>query len=73
MAHVELIIPGLFDLPLHELDREFLERDLPCLNTILRNGSKLNNQAFDLDSMLAQSLGLPPKQGLPLAQAFVPA
>lgn len=71
MAHVELIIPGLFDLPLNELDREFLERNLPCLNAILRYGVRLNNQAYDLDSMLAQSLGLSPKQSLPLAQAFV--
>lgn len=68
---VELIIPGLFKLPLYEFDKTFLERDLASLNCILRYAIRVENKQFELDSLLKQSLGLSEGQGLPLAQAFV--
>ena len=67
----ELIVPGLFKLPIHELDTTFLEQEIPSLNYILRYGTRVKNRTFELDTMLSESLGLWGEQFLPLAQAYL--
>ncbi|MHC4221086.1 MAG: hypothetical protein ACYST9_01580, partial [Planctomycetota bacterium] len=69
-VNIDLIIPGLFDLPLDELDSSFLKFELPALNRLLRFGRRYRNQAFDLDSMLIDSMGWNDLQALPYAQAY---
>ncbi len=65
---VELIIPGLFNLPLHELEEEQLRDCTPCLHRMLRFSDQHENQAHDLDSMLISRLDLK-QSGLPYAYA----
>jgi len=67
---VELIVPGLFDLPVDELDPGFLKFELPALNQVLRFARPCQNHAFDLESMLIQALGWTGQQTLPFAQAY---
>jgi len=69
-VNVDLIIPGLFDLPVDALDPAFLKRDLPALNQILRFAQPCPNLAFDLDSMLIESMSWTGLQTLPFAQAY---
>ncbi len=69
-ASIELIIPGLFKLPLHEFDSGFLGRELPALNYILRYATRVNNQVYEFEPMLTESLGLSGIQCLPLAHAY---
>ena len=79
-ARVDLVIPGLFDLPPGELDSDFLRRELPYLNRFLGLAGAQPNQAFSVDSILLEALAHNTpgdmeevrKQsfGLPLAQAF---
>lgn len=74
-ANLQIVLPGLFDLPLHEVDPGFLRRRLPGLNRLLRLASPISNQSFSIDSILRQALGWPRDPdsvaaGLPLAQAF---
>jgi hypothetical protein len=69
-VNVDLIIPGLFDLPVDALDPAFLKRDLPALNQILRFGQPCQNQAFDLESILIESMSWTGLQTLPFAQAY---
>ena len=70
IANIDLIIPGLFDIHVDELDSSFLRLDLPALNHVLRFGRPQVNQAFDLESMLIQSMGWSGLKTLPFAQAF---
>jgi hypothetical protein len=67
---VDLIIPGLFDLPIDELDSSFLKVDLPAINQFLRFGRLYGNKAFDLESMLIEALGWSGVRTLPFAQAY---
>ena len=69
-VNIDLIIPGLFDLPVDALDSSFLKYKLPALNQLLRFGRGYRNQAFDLDSMLIDSMGWDDLQALPFAQAY---
>jgi len=69
-VNVDLIVPGLFDLPVNALDPSFLKLELPALNQILRFGQPCRNQAFDLESMLIESMGWSELRTLPLAQAY---
>jgi hypothetical protein len=69
-VNVDLIIPGLFDLPGDALDSAFLKHDLPALNQALRFGQPCQNQAFDLESILIESMGWSGLQTLPFAQAY---
>ena len=77
-AKVELVLPGLFDLPLGELEPGLLENELPHLNKVLRLATPRPNQAFSIDSILKTALDFDsPTQrllpGLPIAQAFTDA
>lgn len=67
---VDLIVPGLFDLPMDELDPGFLKLELPALNQVLRFARPSQNHAFDLESMLIQAMGWTGLQTLPFAQAY---
>ncbi len=77
-AKVQIILPGLFDLPLGELEPGLLENKLPHLNKILRLATPRPNQAYSIDSILKTALDFDsPTQrllpGLPMAQAFADA
>ena len=68
---VQLVLPGLFDLPLQELAPGFVTSELPCLNRILGRASALPNQDYSIDSILRSALALQPgTAGLPVARAF---
>jgi len=68
---LDLIIPGLFNLPLDVLDPSFLVNDLPALNQFLQYASPINNQFFDLETMISASMGWQNFSVLPFAQAYV--
>ena len=57
-AGVQIILPGLFDLPLEELDARFIVDDLPALNRILGLSSARDNKDFTVDAMLSSALNL---------------
>ena len=70
---VELVLPGLFDLPPDEISTD-LQAELGALNRILRLASVGPDQAYSIDAMLRRALALEPPPpgeftGLPLAQA----
>jgi hypothetical protein len=72
----QIVLPGLFDLPLHELEPELLQQELPHLNRILRLATVKPNQAYTIDAILNTALGLhdsAAQPGLPMAQAFAVA
>lgn len=76
---VDYLIPGLLELPLQELDSDFLRQNLPHMNRMLGLASPRPNRAFSIDAMLLAALGQQtagdaekPGQGLPMAQAFAP-
>lgn len=73
VAHIDLIIPGLFDIPVDELDAASLKLELPALNQLLRLGRPCINQVFDLESILIQCMGWSGLKTLPFAQAFAKA
>lgn len=77
---VQIILPGLFDLPLQELDARFIVDDLPALNRILGLSSVRDNNDFTIDAMLSSALNMKLEvsgggseavgaAGLPMAQA----
>ncbi len=77
-GEIQIVLPGLFDLPAAQCRTELLVRGLPHLNRILRFADARANRAFSIDAMLREVLQLetfaaemPPC--LPLAQAQVPA
>lgn len=69
---VQIVLPGLFDLPLGELPPQFLDQRLPRLNRLLRFATPVANRAHSIDAILAEALGWPAQAnvGLPLARAF---
>jgi hypothetical protein len=74
-ATVQIVLPGLFDLPLYELESELLQQELPHLHRILRLATPKPNQAYTIDAILNTALALhdaepAPPPGLPMAQAF---
>jgi hypothetical protein len=72
----QIVLPGLFDLPLHELEPELLQQELPHLNRILRLATVKPNQAYTIDAILNTALGWhdsTSQPGLPMAQAFAAA
>jgi hypothetical protein len=71
VVKVDLIVPGLFDLPVDELDPRFLKLELPALNQVLRFAQRRQNHAFDLESILIQAMGWTGLLTLPFAQAYV--
>jgi len=70
---VQVLLPGLFDLPLEELDPGLLREQLPRLNFILGRATPRDNQDYSIDALLARAL-LPPTDdggaGLAMASAF---
>ncbi|MCP4471422.1 MAG: hypothetical protein GY815_12205 [Gammaproteobacteria bacterium] len=73
-AGVQIILPGLFDLPLHELDTEFASNELPGLNRILGLATPRDNQAYSIDAIIQRALALESTSpGLAMAQAFADA
>jgi hypothetical protein len=68
-ADVQIILPGLFDLPLHELENGFLKHELPVLNRFLGLATARDNQDFSIDAIIQRALGLT-SPGLAMAQAF---
>jgi hypothetical protein len=70
VVKIDLIVPGLFDLPVDELDPRFLKLELTALNQVLRFARPSQNHAFDLESMLIQAMGWTGLQTLPFAQAY---
>ncbi len=67
---IDVILPGLFHLPLAELDEYFLTNELPSLNKILRFANRKANHLQDFDTIFADSLGLSESSILPFASAF---
>ena len=75
---VQIILPGLFDLPLEELEARFIVDDLPALNRILGLASPRDNRDFTIDAMLSSALDIGQQEsartvtganGLAMAQA----
>ena len=69
--HVDLVLPGLFNLPLNEFDPVFLKTKLPALNHLLSGSKSEPNSHYEFESIIANYLGLPDRQTLPFAQAYV--
>ena len=74
---IQIVLPGLFDLPLAELEPEFVANELPALNRLLRLATPRSSRAFTIDAIIQTVLipESPARQsspGLPLAQAFAP-
>jgi hypothetical protein len=67
--HVDLIIPGLLNLPAHELDVEVLQQATPGLHRLLRYARRIPATPGDFDDILLQRLGLK-QAALPFAQAL---
>ncbi len=70
-GRIDIVLPGLFDLPLAELGKAFVRERLPLLNRMLGRADAMPNSAFDIDAIVAHALGLDDAggAGLPLAQA----
>ncbi len=68
-SRIDLIIPGLFNLPAHELDAQALQRITPALHQLLRFAHQQAVKACDFDDILLQRLGLK-QAALPWAQAM---
>ena len=68
---LDLIIPGLFNLPVDEIDSDFLEKDLPALNQLLRYARPIENNLYDLEPILSACMGWQDYAVLPFAQAYV--
>lgn len=69
---IDIVLPGLCDLPLDELDSTLIEDGLPALNRLLRLATPVPNDAFSIDSILRRVLGIGGDDtSLPLAQACV--
>ena len=73
-ACVQIVLPGLFDLPLHELETGFVSNELPALNRILGLATLRDNQAYNIDAIIQRALALDSSSpGLAMAQAFAGA
>ena len=68
-SDIDLIIPGLLNLPLHELDADALAASTPNLHRLLRFADGISNRQNDFDDVLIQRLGLS-QSALPFAQAM---
>jgi hypothetical protein len=66
---VQIILPGLFDLPLEELDARFVVDNLPALNRILGRSSACDNNDFTIDALLSSALELRPEESESGAEA----
>lgn len=69
MNRIDLIFPGLLNLPTYELHDEDLKLAMPGLHKLLRFATRIPNSQFDIDKILIQCLGLKQK-ALPYAFAM---
>lgn len=69
--HIDLVIPGLFNLPLNEFDPIFLKTKLLALNQLLSGSKSESNHRYDFEPIIADCIGLPGRQTLPFAQAYL--
>ncbi len=67
---LQLILPGLFDLPLHELPAGFTRREMPALNRLLRLANASSGKTTKLDQLVRTALNLEGDDALPLAAAY---
>jgi hypothetical protein len=67
-TQIDLVIPGLFDLPLYEIDEAKLQQQTPALHRLLRFARRQNNTRFDIDDILIDILDLN-QAALPYAHA----
>ena len=68
MSQVDLVLPGLLNLPLAELQQRVLLQQTPALNHLLSFARPVANHCHDFDQVLIQCLGLH-QAGLPYAHA----
>ena len=70
-GRIDIVLPGLCDLPTGELDPTLLANGLPSLNRLLRLATPLPNRAFTIAAILRAVLQLDNDEisSLPLAQA----
>jgi hypothetical protein len=68
---VDLVVPGLLNLPAHEINTEGLIESTPCLHRLLRFATRIPNTAYDIDNILIHRLGLK-QSALPYAYAHNP-
>ena len=70
-GNVEVVLPGLFELPVDELESSFLRNELPHLNRFISQASAIPGKLHSIDAIIFETLGWDQSVGLPLAQAFV--
>jgi hypothetical protein len=68
---VDIVLPGLFELPVDELKAEFLKDELPYLNRFLSQARTKPTKFHSIDAIILDILRCEQLVGLPLAQAFV--
>jgi hypothetical protein len=66
---IDLVLPGLLNLPAHELNLDELARSTPILHKLLRFAERVNSSITDFDEILIQRLGLQ-QRALPYAHAI---
>lgn len=66
--HVDLVIPGLMNLPMYELDMDALNQATPSLHRLLRFAERQHVEVVDFDDSLINILGLD-QAALPYAKA----
>ncbi len=66
---IDLIIPGLLNLPVHELDTAELVERTPALHKFLQYADRVPSDLADMDEVLIQRLGLK-QSALPYAYAI---
>ena len=71
MRQVEVVVPGLFNLPSDEIGVKALASRCPHLSHLLRFADRVRSQQADIDTILAALLGLN-EGGVPYAQAVKP-
>ena len=72
---VQVLLPGLLDLPLEELDATLIRDGLPCLNYLLGRSITRSSPDISIDAQLSRALFGPqgePCASLPIAAAFAP-
>ena len=55
---IDLVLPGLLNLPAHELNLDELASSTPILHKLLRFAERVNSSITDFDDILIKRLGL---------------
>lgn len=66
---IELVIPGLLDIPVAEFSADFLKDELPGLNYCITQANRKPAPLLTLDETIAECLGLG-QRSLPMVQAL---